>query len=357
MRSFADQVNTVERVVTSCPTAGFVTAIVAPGDLLKTSSQTWFLVANGPLKSEFSPTSVPTYSKGRSQGPVTQSQCCFSDASLRASVQFKPSSVWTCFMLRVGCKIRQQEFIASLAQVVGVAVQGIQVISLNASSVSMVLACSVTINTWQSATATTLNYVSPMMLFAAIQNVSSSLFEADQILNAFDWSTLLLETPPPPQPPRIIMNITAFTDSSCQNMSSTFLSAPNPFIFTNQSCVCGFGPIISGREFFFRATSCDTSAAYTLSPDPSSCSLFIPPAEPIRQCLPLLDLPGVFGIFDCAVLPAPSPPPTPAPTPPPTPPPATTAPSGASSGALSGVASPAVIAGSVIGAVACKYRI
>jgi hypothetical protein len=194
MASYADQVNTVERVVIGqgCPASGFVTAIVAPGDSLKTSSQAWFLVANGPLKSEFSPVSLPTFFRGRSLGPVTQSQACTFDPAVSVSVDFKPSSAWPCITRpseTLDCSVRRQELAASLAQVVGVAVQGIRVTSTNANSVSMDLACSAIINSWQSE-AFTLKYVTPTMSLAAIRNVSASTFDADRVLRAFNWLTI-----------------------------------------------------------------------------------------------------------------------------------------------------------------------
>ena len=50
MRSFADQLNTVERVMLqSCPASGSFIAIVTPGEAIKTAEQTWYLVANGPV--------------------------------------------------------------------------------------------------------------------------------------------------------------------------------------------------------------------------------------------------------------------------------------------------------------------
>jgi hypothetical protein len=42
MRSFADQSNTVERIVWRCPPEGIVTAVVAAGDSIKSSSQAWY---------------------------------------------------------------------------------------------------------------------------------------------------------------------------------------------------------------------------------------------------------------------------------------------------------------------------
>jgi len=133
MRAFADQSNTVERVVTLCPTGGVVTAVVAPGDSIKTSSQRWYMVANGPVVSITS-VSVPPYSSGRAPGPVTQSQNCSSSAAIVATVNFKPASAWQCSGAQglLGCSVKRAIFATTLAQIVGVAVQAITASSSDA---------------------------------------------------------------------------------------------------------------------------------------------------------------------------------------------------------------------------------
>jgi subtilisin family serine protease len=273
MASYADQINTVERVVIGqgCPASGFVTAIVAPGDSLKTSSQAWFLVANGPVKSEFSPVSLPTFFRGRSLGPVTQSQACTLDPVVSVSVNFKPSSAWPCITRpseTLDCSVRRQELAASLAQVVGVAVQGIRVTSTDANSVSMDLVCSAMINSWQSE-ASTLKYVTSTMSLAAIRNVSASTFDADRVLRAFDWSTIAVKT----KIATISTNVTFFSDSNCKTMrSNPYLSAPNPLAFNDADC--SPGPVVSGTPVFLRATSCRTSASFYVSVDPKTCVRF-----------------------------------------------------------------------------------
>ncbi len=76
MRPFADQLNTVERVALACPASGRVTAIVALGEPLKTSAQTWYLVSNGPVSQISSATVPPLPNRGRSLPLATQANTC-----------------------------------------------------------------------------------------------------------------------------------------------------------------------------------------------------------------------------------------------------------------------------------------
>jgi len=270
MRAFADQSNTVERVVVQCPAAGVVTAVVAAGDSLKTSSQAWYLVANGPL-SGITATSLPPYSRGRVDGPVTQSQACTFDAGITATVKFKPSFAWSCVGL-IGswdCSVKRQAFVMSLAQVVGVALQGVSVVSSGSTGLTMTLQCSAMINTWQSATSASLQYVTAMTLQKAISsvcNAASSACEADAALNVFDWSTFASVAP---AAARVSISVTAFNNKNCTNMSSTFGTAPNPFVFTDQACFPG--PIVPPTQLFLKALSCGTNVTFQRSPNDPSC--------------------------------------------------------------------------------------
>ena len=270
MRAFADQINTVERVVTQCPPAGFVTAIVALGDSLKTSSQAWYLVANGPVLN-ITAAPLPPYSSGRVAGPATQSQPCTFDVRITAAVKFKPSSSWSCVGLTGiwDCSVKRQAFVLSLAQVVGVAVQGVSVISSGSTGISMTLQCSAMINTWQSANLVSLRYVTAMTLLNAILsvcNAASSACEVDPVLGAFDWSTFASVAPPAA---RISISVTAYNNGNCTNMSSTFGMAPNPFVFTDQGCFPG--PIVLTNQLFLKALSCGTNVTFQLSPNDPSC--------------------------------------------------------------------------------------
>ena len=216
MRAFADKTNTVERVVTRCPAAGQVTVIVSLGKSLKTASQKWYLVANGPVTSGFVSAVLPPYKKGRFESPVTQSLDCSAEPDISAAVAFKPSFAWLC----AGqydlwdCSVREKEFAASLAQIFGVRealpplcfcntseqvpVQAFAVAYNKSDStrVYLTLRCSSMINTtWQNKTSI-LSYVSPKTLAAGFKNVDPSIYEADPILSAFNLSAFSIFEPP-----------------------------------------------------------------------------------------------------------------------------------------------------------------
>jgi subtilisin family serine protease len=194
MRAFADQSNTVERVVTECPPEGVVTAIIALGDSLKTASQAWYLVANGPVMGIVS-AAVPPHSTGRSEAPAFQPYSCMKDAVIVAIVQFKSSSTaWSCGGApgRLSCSVKKRVFVSSLAQIAGVAVQAITVLGNNATSLLMALQCSAAISSWSiKDQSTSLKYVSAPSLFAAIRNTSNMFYDADAVLSGFDWSTFV----------------------------------------------------------------------------------------------------------------------------------------------------------------------
>jgi hypothetical protein len=300
MRSFADQTNTVERVVTRCPAAGVLTAIVALGDSLKTPSQNWFLVANGPLTSELAPALPQPYNRGRFNGPVTQLQSCASSPNLYASVKFKPSSVWACTGLQSAwdCSVKKQEFVTSLAQVVGVAVQAFGATSVNSVGISMALQCNVMLNSWQSGneTSASLKYVTPAVVFSSIKNTTTATYETDSMLNAFDWSTFALELPPVP---RYTISVTAYTDSTCSNMTANFLSGPNPFVYDDLRCVQ------SPVSAFLRAVSCSKDSFISqVSFTPITCDPSIQVTD-YKNCSEII--PGLWARGDCVAGPLPPP--------------------------------------------------
>jgi subtilisin family serine protease len=200
MRPFADQSNTVERVVTRCPAAGVVTAVVAPGDAIKTSSQRWYMVANGPVVSITS-VSVPPYSSGRASGPVTQSQNCSSSPAIVTTVNFKPAAAWPCSGPQglLSCSVKRAIFATSLANIVGVAVQAVSASSSDTTRLEMSLSCSVMINSWRSAGNVSLKFVTPRAVLSAI-NASVAMFQEDAFLSAFDWAAFANATAPVPSP-------------------------------------------------------------------------------------------------------------------------------------------------------------
>jgi subtilisin family serine protease len=209
MRAHADSINTVERVVTHCPVAGFVTAIV-DWDTLRTASQDWYLVANGPVTSGFSPTPLPPYSRGRWTRVDTQSESCIGQ-TVHASVSFVPNSGWSCagqpsnigLAGNLDCRLLSQEFASSLAHILGVPVHGIVVYYVDPVAITMSLTCSAMINSMGSGLS--LKYVTPTAQFVAIQNAfatshNTSFFSMSPF-NVFDWSTFAVYEPPPSQPP------------------------------------------------------------------------------------------------------------------------------------------------------------
>ena len=199
MRSFADQANSVERVVAQCPPAGVVTAIVAVGDSIKTASQTWYLVANGPV-SNITATPVPPYSSGRLAAPATQQSSCISDAGVVATVRFRPSVAWSCAGVAgaLSCSLKRKMLAMSLAEIVGVAAQAITVSSSVTTSLLMTLRCSAMIGSWQNASSSSLKYVTAQTVFSAIGSAPAASFQDDDVLGAFDWATFALAPAPAP---------------------------------------------------------------------------------------------------------------------------------------------------------------
>jgi hypothetical protein len=195
------------------------------------------------------------------------------------------------------------------------------------------------INSWQCEAAVTLKFVAPTMLLAALRNVSDSTFEADLDLSDFDWSTFVL-VPKPRM--RISMSITQFADCNCVNMIHDFLileSAPNPFVLNDVDCSAG--DVKENVTFFYRATSCGLlNAAISRSVNSLTCDPESHVDWPVGVWFPKSDG-DTWILVKCYESVNPN-----TPTPPDT-----------SLGASSGVTSSAVVAGSVIGAVACKPRI
>jgi hypothetical protein len=75
MQSFPDTSNTVEKVVVSCPQGSFITAIVNRGSFATQSSQSFALVANGNVVTEYAQvvTPVPAFNSGRT-APIPSSK-------------------------------------------------------------------------------------------------------------------------------------------------------------------------------------------------------------------------------------------------------------------------------------------
>lgn len=253
MRPFADQLNTVERVMLPvCPASGSFTAIVASGAPILTVSQTWYLVANGPV-TDMSPTTTPPYARGRQDPPLMQSGSCLFLPGIVVRLQFVRSAAWQCAW---NCSAEIAMFQATVAQVVGIGGQGVRVVSFNQQEVTMILRCTSAITAWQSG-GISLKYVTPSSILNAIQyicqNVTTTCLN-DPSLAAFNWTTLAPIIPPDAQ---TIVSVTTYSNSNCTNASNPFLEAPNPITFTDATCTPG--PILpqpDGRQMYLKAVSC-----------------------------------------------------------------------------------------------------
>lgn len=363
MRAFADQTNTVERVVTRCPAAGVVTAIVALGNSLKTSSQKWYLVANGPVTSGFVGTAVPPYKKGRFEGLATQPLDCSEEPGIPAAVAFKPSSAWLC----VGqhglwdCSVRAREVAASLAQILGVPVQafGVALNTSDSTRIYMTLRCSAMINTiWQNTTSV-LKYVSARTLVDGFKNVNPSTYAADPILSVFNWSTFSSFAPPTPQ---VVLRVTVYDDARCSVVRTAMPTNPLTFNELEESPgpLLPFGPP-PGFPTFLQAVSCNsTSVSFRRRAGPSSLVV----DALVGNCTLVQYSEPIWFKFDrCTAAPSPVTPPSPSnpatippsTTMPPTTPSSTSGPPAQASSSNSATPT-GVIAGSIVGSLACKLQ-
>ncbi len=271
MRLFADQLNTVERVVLpQCPPSGNLTAVVTLGEPLKTVTQTWYLVSNGPV-TQVSPTSVPPQiNPGRAQPPVTQPQSCTFSPGVIVTIRFRQSSAWSCPW---SCNAEIAAFTLSLSQIVGVAGQGIRVVTYDAGGVTLSLQCTAAINAWGQ-DAISLKFVTPTSLRDAVVEICpkpSSLCVSDAALGVFDWSSLATVEVPIA---KTLISVSFFTLMDCSNISDTYGEAPNPFNFTDQTCFPG--PFImrpARMQLFYKAISCFGGyATFVVYREDATCS-------------------------------------------------------------------------------------
>jgi subtilisin family serine protease len=285
MRNFADSTNTVERVVTKCPSAGFVTAVVGFEDSLKTSSQAWYLVANGPVNSGFSPTSLPLYSHGRYLGAVTQDQPCTGD-TLEATVSFKLLFGHSCVGKSIAqwniaaneeCELLVFQFRSSLAQMLGIPVQGFEAriesyqrgtepYSYTHYRIRMNFQCSFFVNSLGGGLS--MKYVAPGAQVVALQNLYANandplskgvLFFSDIALNSFDWSTFALN----PRITRIVNRMFLYSDTQCSVPTGNSLAngatlSVNPVLMSNNLCTGGTFTNTDGIDLFMKVSACRT---------------------------------------------------------------------------------------------------
>lgn len=268
MRSFADTANTVERVTTTCPSSGYVTAVITLGKRLATASQAWYLVANGPVTS-ITPTIALNYSTGRvSIFPETQSRPCSLDSGIVVHLKFKQTLAWACAGVRgrFDCGIKQSVFATTLAQLLRVSAVGINVQSSDATGILITFVCSWMVSAGQ------LQYVTASALLTAIRGLcaaTDSFCAMHEILGVFDWTTI---TVVPPGAANVVVTFTGYEHNNCTSSLPSVgnNSVPNPFSFDDKQCLPGH--IFDNVQLFFRAKSCAANATFVVSKKNPSCS-------------------------------------------------------------------------------------
>ncbi len=224
----APDAEAVERVVTSCPSSGSVTAIVTQGDVVKTASQKWYLVANGPVSSISAPLSVvPAFSTGRISPPAFQDVSCLSATALTAKLWFMPKMAWVGESWDVAGTTL--EFTSALTQLARVDGQAISIaLDQGRSSATMTLRCSVFINSYSYENGLLIKYVSPDVLLSYIKTTcapATSACSIDPVIGSFNWTAFSTgETPHLPN---------SSASVSCSSLSSCRC---NPIIEITYSC-------------------------------------------------------------------------------------------------------------------------
>jgi hypothetical protein len=136
MQSFPDTSNTVEKVVVSCPRGSTITAIVNRGSFATRLSQTFALVANGNVVSEFAQelTPVPFFNSGRSNPVRTSSTACSVTSGSRLVQVAAPLPLKPSVMLSESPLVLQNfvsQFTASLSMLLAVPWQSVQLYLLS----------------------------------------------------------------------------------------------------------------------------------------------------------------------------------------------------------------------------------
>lgn len=197
MRDFADSSNVVERVICACPAGGSLTAIVLPGEAIKTAAQKWNLVANGPISSSITKLeSVPIFKAGRIAAPATTPASCVSSSRLSYSLNFVPGREWLVPSSSWEMQRLLLEFSVSLSIFARVNRQAISIsLTLPCSGCSpsfatLSLGCS-TLITMSSSGLISFEYITASALYSALRtncDDSESPCQRDPILSAFDWT-------------------------------------------------------------------------------------------------------------------------------------------------------------------------
>ena len=152
-------------------------------------------------------------------------------------------------------------------------------------------------------------------------------------------------TPPPPSTQRIIVQTSFYTDTQCSTLAGGSSFPENPLQTTSDTCTRA---TVAGQTFYIKAASCGDDASVALFLDSGCQQSLTIDTRKNNACDQNQVPPGALSMkYVCrveAVTPS-------------TPPPRPVPPTDASSGAGSSATSPGVIAGSVIGALACKRLI
>jgi hypothetical protein len=200
MRESADQSNNVERTICNCPSGSSITAIVVPGESLKTSSQTWYLVANGPITQAITKfSSVPAYRPGRIVPPQLTATSCLNNPRFTLTLYFLPGKVWSGSAWQMSLKY--QEFNAALSTFARVNFQAVEISLLSASdgTATLSLGCSIIPTT----SAGSLQYITSSALFSTIRSncgTKDSICTTDPVLSVYNWTSFTSDSTPPPPP-------------------------------------------------------------------------------------------------------------------------------------------------------------
>ncbi len=190
MRPYADSNNVVERTICSCPESGFITAIVAQGEMIKTVSQTWYLVANGAVKSITKLKTVPSYLPGRLMNPETTSTNCMTASRSTHIFPFLPGQRWTGSSWDIN--FRLQEFTTTLSTIARVN-HGAIIASMSPSGDGVVL--SLGCSSLLISSSGTVAFVTAATLRTAIStNCALPTSPCDiPVLRDFDWNNRIDE--------------------------------------------------------------------------------------------------------------------------------------------------------------------
>jgi hypothetical protein len=279
MRESADQSNNVERTICSCPSGSSITAIVVPGESLKTSLQTWYLVANGPITQAISKLpSVPTYRSGRIIPPQQTTTSCQYEPRSTYTLYFLPGQVWTGSSWQM--LLKYQEFCAALSTFARVNFQAVDISLASASdgTATLSLGCSIV-----PATVSSLQYITASTLLSTIKSncaADNSICTTDSVLSVFNWTAFASGSSPPSPPPSPPAADECAVSTSCVQCTSAAACGWCP---NSGNCKTGTSSqsndgLCTNLGWVWLNTHCEASP--TPSPDPSPPSPDPSPPSP-----------------------------------------------------------------------------